>query len=52
MSVADLKKALGEVGFTQLKKAVNIDDNGIVTLNGQVVEGITTLPGEESFSIK
>jgi hypothetical protein len=23
MSVADLKKALGEVGFTQLKKAVN-----------------------------
>ena len=41
-----------EINKAELKKAVNIDDNGIVTLNGQVVEGITTLPGEESFSIK
>lgn len=41
-----------EINKAELKKAVTIDDNGIVTLNGQVVEGVTTLPGEESFSIK
>lgn len=32
MSVADLKKALGEVGFTQLKKAVNTGDVTVYTV--------------------
>ena len=32
MSVADLKKALGEVGFTQLKKAVNTGNVTVYTV--------------------
>lgn len=32
MSVADLKKALGEVGFTQLKKAVNTENVTVYTV--------------------
>lgn len=41
-----------EINKSELKKVVAINDDGIVTYNGQVVEGVTTLPGEESFTIK
>lgn len=42
-----------EINKADLKKALEFnEENGIALLNGQVVEGITTTPGEENFSIK
>lgn len=41
-----------EINKADLKKAIVTTDDGAVVLNGQVVDGITTTPGEESFSIK
>lgn len=41
-----------EINKADLKKAIVTTDEGTVVLNGQVVDGITTTPGEESFSIK
>lgn len=41
-----------EINKADLKKAVTVNEDGIVTYNGQVVEGVTTLPGEESFTVK
>lgn len=42
-----------EINKSELKKALEFnEENGTASLNGQVVEGITTSPAEESFSIK
>lgn len=42
-----------EINKSELKKSLEFnEENGVALFNGQVVEGITTSPAEESFSIK
>lgn len=42
-----------EINKADLKKALEFNEqDGTASLNGQVIIGITTTPGEESFSIK
>ena len=41
-----------EINKKDLKSQLKITEDGIVTLDDQVVEGITTMPGETTFSVK
>lgn len=41
-----------EINKRDLKSALNINDEGMVILNGKAMEGITITPGEETFSVK
>lgn len=51
-SLNDFIRIKEEINKSELKKAVAISEDGTVTLNGTIVEGVTTLPGEESFTVK
>lgn len=51
-NLVDFIRTKEEINKAELKKAVELQEDGNVTLNGQVVEGITTLPAEETFSVK
>ena len=41
-----------EINKKDLKSQLKITEDGIVTLDDQVVDGITTMPGETTFSVK
>jgi phage host-nuclease inhibitor protein Gam len=41
-----------EINKKDLKSALNISEDGIITLNGKAMEGITITPGEEKFNVK
>lgn len=41
-----------EINKADLKKAIKYEDNNSLSFNGNIVEGISYLPAEETFSIK
>lgn len=48
----DFIRTKEEINKKDLKSQLKITEDGIVTLDDQVVEGITTMPGETTFSVK
>ena len=51
-SLNDFIRIKEEINKSELKKAIKLEEDGSVTLHGTVVEGATSLPAEEKFSIK
>lgn len=51
-SLNDFIRIKEEINKSELKKAIKLEEDGSVTLHGTVVEGATSLPAEETFSIK
>lgn len=51
-SLNDFIRIKEEINKSELKKAIKLEEDGSVTLHGTIVEGATSLPAEETFSIK